>query len=101
MKVSGNRHRAAAKERLSINGRAPQDLSRERWLPFCGVTVTPNGRMDTIGAYEDIGLVRDNASRLAVPKGGRNSVPLLRKSRQPHSAAEVSIFDALSYGTQQ
>src|SRR5262245_17460559 len=99
MKVPGNYHRAAAKKRLSINGRAPQDLSREAGLPFCGVKLTPNGRMDTIGTYEDIGLVRDDSSRLAVPEGGRNSVPLLRKRRQPHSGAEVSISDALSHGT--
>src|ERR1700722_4186055 len=58
MEMPRKDHGTTTKERLGIDGRAPQYLLGKTRLSFVRVELTPDGGMDAVSADQDIGVIK-------------------------------------------
>src|ERR1700731_2278599 len=100
MEMPCNDHGTTTKERLGIDGRAPQYLLGKTRLSFGRVELTPDGGMDAVSADQDIGVIKQ-LDAVAIAEPGAYPVTALLKFCESKPAAKIFRTDAFAQGLQQ
>src|SRR5580704_14455857 len=93
-------HGTAIKERLGIEGRAPQYLLGKTRPSFGRVELTPHRGMDAVSADQDIGVIKQ-LDTVAVAEPGAYPVPALLNFCESKPAAKIFRPDTFAQGLQQ
>src|SRR5438874_990484 len=101
MKVPGEDHGVAVKERLRIHSGAPQDLLGEPGLPLVRIKLVADRRVDSIGPDQEIRPIGDLNSGAFVMEACGDVLLVLLETVEAEPTAKITTPDAFAHRPQQ